>query len=144
VIHNAAFDVAFLNMELARAARPRLDCPVVDTLALAQRVHPGRLNSLDALSRRYKIKIARPPRSALLDSRILAAVYSELLGGSQMALPFAVLGAGGDRSVDTVALRLPWQRELITPEESAAHERFIAEMESPIWNSYMEPRRDAA
>ena len=114
-------------------------------MALAQRVHPGRLNSLDALSRRFKIKIARPKHSALLDARILAAVYSELLGGSQLSLALDGPGAGGDQSADTVALRLLWRHKLITPEELEAHQRFVAQLEGAIWMRYLErAERDAA
>ena len=87
VIHNAAFDVAFLDAELARLpgdaapGRVRL-CQVLDTLALARELHPGQRNSLDALCKRYAVdNSARELHGALLDARILADVYLAMTGG---------------------------------------------------------------
>src|SRR5450432_1888976 len=86
VIHNAAFDVAFLDAELARiVGEPRqiaAMCQVLDTLALARELHPGQRNSLDALCKRYSVdNSARELHGALLDARILADVYLAMTGG---------------------------------------------------------------
>ncbi|MBK1617335.1 DNA polymerase III subunit epsilon [Lamprobacter modestohalophilus] len=86
VIHNAAFDVGFLNHELSqwRPDAPRIEdiCTVVDTLALARKRHPGQRNSLDALCRRYEIdNTRRDLHGALLDAEILADVYLAMTGG---------------------------------------------------------------
>ena len=86
VIHNAAFDVAFLDAELARlpGEPPQLGsiCQVLDTLELARELHPGQRNSLDALCRRYQVdNSARELHGALLDARILADVYLAMTGG---------------------------------------------------------------
>ena len=86
VIHNAAFDVAFLDAELARLAGvPRQIatlCQILDTLALARELHPGQRNSLDALCKRYDVdNSARELHGALLDARILADVYLAMTGG---------------------------------------------------------------
>jgi DNA polymerase III subunit epsilon len=86
VIHNAAFDVAFLDAELARLSEaPRqvgMLCQVLDTLALARELHPGQRNSLEALCKRYDIDdSARELHGALLDARILADVYLAMTGG---------------------------------------------------------------
>jgi DNA polymerase-3 subunit epsilon len=85
VIHNADFDIAFLNSELARLADSvdiRTCCGVLDTLALARRMHPGQRNSLDALAKRYEVDAsARELHGALLDARILAEVYLVMTGG---------------------------------------------------------------
>src|SRR5262249_3981069 len=86
VIHNAAFDVAFLDAELARLpGEPRQVaglCQVLDTLALARELHPGQRNSLDALCKRYDVdNSARELHGALLDARILADVYLAMTGG---------------------------------------------------------------
>jgi DNA polymerase III subunit epsilon len=92
VIHNAAFDVAFLDAELARLpGEPRqltAICQVLDTLALARDLHPGQRNSLDALCKRYEVdNSAREVHGALLDARILADVYLAMTGGqSALAL----------------------------------------------------------
>jgi DNA polymerase III subunit epsilon len=87
VIHNAAFDVAFLDAELARlpGLPPRQIaalCQILDTLALARELHPGQRNSLDALCKRYEVdNSARELHGALLDARILADVYLAMTGG---------------------------------------------------------------
>jgi DNA polymerase-3 subunit epsilon len=86
VIHNAEFDIGFLNHELRLAgfdgARIEDRCKVVDTLALARRLHPGQKNSLDALCKRYGINNAhRTLHGALLDAQILADVYLSMTGG---------------------------------------------------------------
>jgi len=90
VIHNAAFDVGFLNHELRqwRPDAPLIEdiCTIVDTLALARQRHPGQRNSLDALCRRYEIDNSRRDlHGALLDAEILADVYLAMTGG-QVAL----------------------------------------------------------
>jgi len=88
VIHNAAFDLAFLNHELASCNRPTLEGhPVVDTLLEAKRRHPRQRNNLDALCRRYGVDNSqRTLHGALLDSEILADVYVAMLGGHQTVL----------------------------------------------------------
>jgi len=88
VIHNAPFDMGFLNHELALAEQPSLSGhPVVDTLIEARRRHPRQRNSLDALCKRYEVdNSARDYHGALLDSEILADVYIAMLGGHQTVL----------------------------------------------------------
>jgi DNA polymerase-3 subunit epsilon len=86
VIHNAEFDVGFLEYELTlmRHPRPRLDlhCRVLDTLSLARELHPGQRNSLDALCRRYEIDASkRDVHGALIDAELLARVYLAMTGG---------------------------------------------------------------
>src|SRR5271165_3980749 len=90
VIHNAEFDLRFLNAELARAGRQSIGLErVVDTLALARKRHPGQPNSLDALCDRYRIdRTRRTKHGALLDAEILVEVYGELMGGRQRSLAF--------------------------------------------------------
>lgn len=88
IIHNAEFDMKFINFELRNVGFPDLPMSrVVDTLAIARRKHPGSPNSLDALCSRYRIDNSRRTKhGALLDSEILAEVYVELMGGRQTAL----------------------------------------------------------
>ena len=90
IIHNAAFDMAFLNAEFLRAGYPPLDITrAIDTLAMARKKFPGAPASLDALCRRFGIdNSARGQHSALLDSQLLAQVYLELSGGRQPDLVF--------------------------------------------------------
>ena len=88
VIHNAEFDMRFLNAELARLGLEAIGMDrVVDTLALARKKHPGQANSLDALCDRYRIdRSMRLRHGALLDAEILVEIYSELTGGRQRSL----------------------------------------------------------
>ena len=88
VIHNADFDMRFVNAELARLGLAAIGMDrVVDTLALARKKHPGQPNSLDALCDRYRIDRSRRVRhGALLDAEILVEVYCELMGGRQRSL----------------------------------------------------------
>ena len=96
IIHNASFDMAFLNAELGAAKQPHLTFDrVTDTLALARKKHPMAPNSLDALCKRYGIDTARRDKhGALVDSELLAEVYLELIGGKQTTLGLA----GGPRA----------------------------------------------
>lgn len=100
VIHNAPFDLAFLNHELEAAGRPTLDGhPVIDTLVEAKRRHPRQRNNLDALCRRYNVDNAhRTVHGALLDSEILAEVYIAMLGGHQTVLSGLETAWGGTHS----------------------------------------------
>ncbi len=131
IIHNAAFDIGFLDTELARngfSERMEQICTVTDTLALARKKHPGQRNSLDALCRRYGIDNShRELHGALLDSEILADVYLALTGG-QTSLQLGRSGQddGGDepiRRVSTEGLSLRVQRASI--EELAQHDAFL-------------------
>jgi len=136
VIHNAAFDVAFLDAELARvpgeARRVASVCQVLDTLALAREMHPGQRNSLDALCKRYGIDNShRELHGALLDARILADVYLAMTGGQgALALTEA---AGAARAADgarparaLVRTGLTLLVLKATDEESRAHESMLA------------------
>ena len=101
VIHNAPFDVGFLDAELTRLARElpamQVVCPVLDTLVLAREMHPGQRNSLDALCRRYQVDNSqRELHGALLDARILAEVYLAMTGGQ------AALSLGTERKSSAV------------------------------------------
>ena len=137
VIHNAPFDVGFLDAELTRLERdlPAMQvlCPVLDTLVLAREMHPGQRNSLDALCKRYEVdNSARELHGALLDARILAEVYLAMTGG-QAALSLesaAASAAGGQRienRLDRAGLTLLVQGA--TDEELTAHEAALDRIE---------------
>jgi DNA polymerase-3 subunit epsilon len=130
IIHNASFDVGFLDAELARLGRdpPVLMgelCPVLDTLALARQMHPGQRNSLDALCKRYGIDNShRELHGALLDARILADVYLAMTGGqSTLALDDAPRRAAVHQASATAAGDLSLLVVAATPAERAAHEQ---------------------
>jgi DNA polymerase III subunit epsilon len=136
VIHNAAFDIAFLDSELARLGRPRIDLGrrVIDTLQLARQRFPGAPASLDALCRRFNVDAtARARHGALLDAELLAEVYLALIGGRQPDLGLVV--ARTERLTVLVrerVARVP-RPHAPTPEELAAHQAFLAQLKDPIW-----------
>jgi len=142
VMHNAAFDFGFLNAELDRVARPALRWDrVVDTLALARRRHPGAPCSLDALCKRYGIDLSkREKHGALLDCRLLACVYAELIGGHQTRLDFAVNGGQVALLAAHAVPFRPRPRPLpprITAAEIEAHGAFVASLGAEaLWLRY--------
>lgn len=131
VIHNAEFDLAFLNMELARLERAPVICPPVDTLALARQRYPGAPASLDALCRRFAIDLSgRAEHGARIDCSLLAAVYLELIGGRQPGLDFALPAAVG---VSAVRIARAARPHLPSAEELAAHQAMLALLTAPLW-----------
>jgi DNA polymerase III subunit epsilon len=131
VIHNAEFDLAFLNMELARLGRPPLVQPFVDTASLARTRFPGAPASLDALCRRFDIDLSgRTLHGAHVDCGLLAQVYVELLGGRQPGLDFAAPAAVA--AVVERVMRLP-RPHAPSPEELAAHQAMLALLQQPLW-----------
>ena len=138
VIHNAAFDLRFLNAELAALNRPPIETSsAVDTVSLARRKFPGAPASLDALCRRFEIDLTRRDKhGALLDAQLLAAVYLELIGGRQPDLVLAGNQPGEVASPPVAAsdttLRPP-RPHAPSNGESAAHEAFVARITDPIW-----------
>src|ERR1700712_5536954 len=145
VIHNAEFDMRFLNAELQRVGRSAMAFNrAVDTLALARRRHPGLSNSLDALCARYGIDNSRRTKhGALLDAEILAEVYAELNGGRQASLVFAgpaTRSWGGVSTARRAAREIPLPPRF-SEEERAAHAAFVGELKDAIWHRYLEPAR---
>lgn len=141
VIHNASFDMGFINAELARVSLPPIpDTRVLDTLQLARRKHPGQSNSLDALCQRYGIDNARRTKhGALMDAEILAEVYAELTGGRQQTFS---LEHKAEKPVSGGPLVAPRKREplppLMTDAERRAHATLVATLgDKALWNSYL-------
>jgi DNA polymerase-3 subunit epsilon len=142
VIHNAPFDMGFLNAELRRADRPALPMSrAIDTLAMARRKFPGAPASLDALCKRFNVDTTgRELHGALIDADLLAQVYLELIGGRQPGLELergeaAQAGAGGGRG-QARARPVPLAPRL-TPEEAAAHEAFVGSLgENALWTRF--------
>lgn len=147
IIHNASFDISFMNAELERAKHKISDirecCHVIDSLEMARKMHPGQKNSLDALCKRYEIDNShRELHGALLDAQILADVYLTMTGGQ------ATLTLANDAHISTVTTGSTTNSNLgrkslkviyATEEEIAAHESFLSiiqnESESGcVWN----------
>lgn len=144
VIHNANFDMGFINMELGRLGRPAITPDrVIDTLALARRKHPAGPNTLDALCKRYGIDNSkRIKHGALMDSTLLASVYVELLGERQANFSLAKAQASDDGN-NVVHFGKAKQRPSplpprLSPDDEAAHEKFVAQLgEKAVWRKYL-------
>ncbi len=152
VIHNAPFDVAFLDAEIARLREPteaalRLEdfCQITDSLAIARHKHPGQKNSLDALCRRYMVDNSqRQLHGALLDAEILADVYLLMTGGQAQ-----MFGGGSEQSAATqnqseAPAPLPNVTDLkvvyARPEELAAHEAMLELLDKQSSGKTLWPR----
>jgi len=142
VIHNAAFDLGFLNAEFERAGRPPLARDrLVDTLLIARRKHPGGSNRLDDLCARYGIDNSRRTKhGALLDAELLAEVYVELTGTRQAQLVLAQASIAGRLAGEPIIVRVrptPLVSAL-SAEERAAHRAFLADLgDGAIWLDYI-------
>ncbi len=134
VIHNAAFDMGFLNAELERLARPPLPADqAIDTVQLARRKFPGAPANLDALCRRFSIdNSARSVHGALLDAELLADVYLELIGGRQPALGLGARKTAAAASSEGTA-RAPRPHQA-SADEMTAHAAHAASLNDPIWD----------
>lgn len=148
VIHNAAFDMKFLNAELGWAGLPQLPMSrATDTLAIARKRFPGSPASLDALCRRFGIDNSRREKhGALLDSEILAEVYLELIGGRQPDLVLSPVGARSGSSASPsdgdwrVRPRPVPLRPRVTEDEVRAHEAFVDGLgDSAVWRRFASP-----
>jgi DNA polymerase-3 subunit epsilon len=139
VIHNASFDMKFLNAELGWLKLPQIPYDqAIDTLMIARKKFPGSPASLDALCRRFGIdNSARTLHGALLDSEILAEVYLELIGGRQPDFALSQHDSGPTTGAAEAWRPMPRPNPLpprITEEEKAAHEAFVAMLgDEPLW-----------
>jgi len=135
VIHNAEFDLRFLNAELKRLERQAIACAVTDTLALAKRRFPGAPASLDALCRRFAIDLsARDKHAAKLDCELLAAVYLELIGGRQPGLDLLAMDGASRRAAIDRPVRPP-RPHAASEAELAAHAAFLDKLKAPLWRA---------
>src|SRR5882762_6860144 len=143
VIHNASFDIGFLNAELERIKRPPIARErLVGTLLLARRKHPGVSNRLDDLCSRYAIDNSRRTKhGALLDAELLAEVYIDLIGARQSQLILATEArdtrAGGYGEIPRRQRVVPLAPR-ITEDDRAAHRAFVATLgDKPIWSDFL-------
>jgi DNA polymerase-3 subunit epsilon len=138
VIHNAEFDIGFLNAELKLCGKPAMAASAaVDTVLLARRKFPGSPASLDALCRRFNIdNSARELHGALLDAELLAEVYLELIGGRQAGLDLAQAEtlAAAALAATSGPVRPP-RPHTASAEELAAHEALLDKLKQPLWRA---------
>jgi DNA polymerase-3 subunit epsilon len=146
IIHNASFDIGFINAELQRVRHPAIGMErAVDTLALAKRKFPGLQNSLDALCRRFNIDTSkRTFHGALLDSWLLAEVYLELLGERQATLSLAQAATGrqiiGIEAASANRTRPRPLRSRLSEADIAAHRAFVDTLGSEaLWIRFDRP-----
>jgi len=141
VIHNAAFDIKFINAELKLARRPIIPfARAIDTIEIAKRKFPGSRYSLDELCRRFAIDLtARTKHGALLDAQLTAEVYLELIGGRQRGLMLApVESAAAAGEGPRPARQRPRKLDsLITDQERQAHAAFVQKElgDKALWNA---------
>ena len=135
VIHNADFDLAFLNAELLRNQRaPLARSRAIDTVELARRRFPGAPASLDALCKRFGIDLSgRERHGALIDAGLLARVYLELTSGRQAALGLTAETAAEVTIRQAARPPRPARAHAPSAEEAAAHEAFLAGIAAPVW-----------
>ena len=144
IIHNAPFDVGFLNAELTRIKKPLIAelCTVTDTLAMARELHPGRKNTLDALCERYEIdNSARTFHGALLDAELLAEVYMAMTRG-QDSLAIGIEGSGAAaRAGNALPTQRPARLKVVCADEAekSLHSAHIAGIDKAsggkaVWN----------
>lgn len=136
IIHNAQFDLGFLNAEFNRIGKPKLANSYVDTVSMSRRKFPGQRASLDALCERFGIDNAkRTKHGALLDSELLAEVYLELSGGRQRDLGLApeMAAAGLDGAAEQSRTFRPPRPHAASAAELAAHAEFLKKISDPLW-----------
>lgn len=143
VIHNANFDMKFINFEFEKVGFPKIPMSqTVDTVVMARKMFPGSPANLDALCKRFNIDLSkRVKHGALLDAELLADVYLELKGGRQAGLELSngnttaeLVGANGETDAKSV---MPARQFKPTEDELRAHRQLLETMKGdPIWNEY--------
>lgn len=143
VIHNARFDMGFINAELARLDKPELPMDrAIDTLDIARRRFPGGQASLDALCRKFNIDNShRELHGAMIDTDLLADVYIELIGGKQPGLSLAgpaETASSAEQHADPAEQKPRREPRPHAPSDAelAAHQAFITELKEPVWKNY--------
>ena len=138
IIHNADFDVGFINNELSLLGRPSISNTVVDTVSLARRTLNTRVANLDYLCRRFKIDLSeRDLHGALLDSRLLAEVYLELKGGKQYSMNLSKNNIEMNKQTNNKRNKLKTIISFVPLEnDTTLHKEMVSEIKQPIWKKY--------
>ena len=138
IIHNADFDVGFINNELSLIGKPSIKNPVIDTVALARKTLNTRVANLDYLCRRFKVDLSeRDLHGALLDSRLLAEVYLELKGGKQFSMN---LSKDNKTKTNQTSKKETNNKKIITfralEEALTLHKKTVSEIKDAVWKKY--------
>ena len=138
IIHNADFDVGFINNELSLLGMPKLKNPIVDTVSLARQTLNTRVANLDYLCRRFKIDLSeRDLHGALLDSRLLAEVYLELRGGKQYSMN---LSKNTKTEEEKNTSKINGEKKIIkfnpVEEDTMLHKKMLNKIKDSIWKKY--------
>jgi DNA polymerase III subunit epsilon len=135
IIHNAEFDMRFINAEMVRLGRNPLPMSrSIDTVMMARKRFPGAQASLDALCRRFEIDNAhRTKHGALLDAELLAEVYLQLIGGRQPTMDLTVVRAATQGAVKLERQPRPARPHAPTEAEAAAHAGFVGKIKNALW-----------
>ena len=138
IIHNADFDVGFINNELLLLGRSKLSNPIIDTVSLARKVLNTRVANLDYLCRRFKVDLSeRDLHGALLDSRLLAEVYLELRGGKQFSMNLAKKNQENNKTNNnTTSNPKNITRFMPLKEDLELHRVMVSEIKQPVWKKY--------
>ena len=138
VIHNAEFDMGFLNNELSLLGRPGIANPVTDTVSLARSVLNTRVANLDYLCRRFKIDLSeRGLHGALLDSKLLAEVYLELRGGKQFSMNLSKNNRTNNNHKQTKENNIKKILKIKPSEKDVVlHKKMVSEIKDPLWKKY--------
>ena len=136
IIHNASFDIGFINNELSLLGMPKILNPVIDTVSLARNVLNTRVANLDYLCRRFKVDLSeRNLHGALLDSRLLAEVYLELRGGKQFSM-----NLDKNKKTEHVVIKDGENKKIkkfISEEEDVSrHKKMVTEIKDSVWKKY--------
>ena len=138
IIHNADFDVGFINNELSLLGKPKLTNPIVDTVSLARKVLNTRVANLDYLCRRFKVDLSeRNLHGALLDSRLLAEVYLELRGGKQFSMNLAKNNQETKKiNNDKISNQKNITKFIPLKKDVEQHRIMVSEIKQSIWKKY--------
>ena len=137
IIHNAEFDVGFINNELSIIGKPPLKNPIIDTVTLARKVLNTRIANLDYLCRRFNIDLSdRSFHGALLDSQLLASVYLELKGGKQYSMELTT-NDDGKNSAQIINNNNEKTKEIkLNGEQILNHKKMLKKIKNPVWNKF--------
>ncbi len=137
IIHNADFDLGFINNELSLIGLPPLSNPIIDTVSLARKVLNTRIANLDYLCRRFNIDLSdRSYHGALLDSQLLASVYLELKGGKQFTMELGVKQNEEEKAFISNNNKEKTKEIIITKDQISNHKEMLKKIKNPIWNKF--------